>query len=166
MSIVPNPGHVELVRASDFVADQAYIDNALNNMDPQVSPLTNGGAHPCLLYHYNLNTDGYARIRYSIPGDYRKWDDNTDIYWNYTRGGHPARRRKLRDYRVYLHRYLFWRNYGHAPVPPNEISHLCHNRTCGEPSHLVEETHVQNLSRIGCTGHCGTTIHAHAPCLF
>lgn len=34
-----------------------------------------------------------------------------------------------------------------------EISHLCANERCCRPSHLIAETHLQNMQRINCLGY-------------
>lgn len=47
-----------------------------------------------------------------------------------------------------------------------EVSHLCHNRLCVNPDHLVAEVHCINMSRIHChyTGAC--SLEHCPPCIF
>lgn len=35
-----------------------------------------------------------------------------------------------------------------------ELSHLCHNKWCVNPSHVVRETHTANCARTQCKRHC------------
>jgi hypothetical protein len=49
-------------------------------------------------------------------------------------------------------------NYGaiatafYGQQPGKDVSHMCGNPLCVRPSHLVWESHSQNMSRIGCPG--------------
>lgn len=145
MTRIPNPGQIEVQRDSDFATDQFYIDAMLNNYVSVLQP--NG----CIDYNYNLNSDGYARIRYSIPGDFRRWSDGSFVYFQ---SGTRAPYRKRRDYRIYLHRYLFWRDLMQRQdyLLPHQftISHLCSNKICGNHHHYYPEHILVNLSRIEC----------------
>jgi hypothetical protein len=56
-----------------------------------------------------------------------------------------------------VHVLAYW--VAHRELPINnqiDISHLCHNRKCFNPQHLVRETHAKNWDRIHCHGgaHC------------
>jgi len=60
-------------------------------------------------------------------------------------------RASLKGNKILLHVFtkLFWEK------PKNieyEVSHLCQNHICIRPSHLHWESHLENMSRIGCIG--------------
>lgn len=155
------PTHKENSPPADFAAHQYFIDAALANLQVTEQPTRVVSPHPCKLYNSHLNSDGYARIRYSVPGNYRVWDDGEYMLFNHS--GRESKRKKLVDYRVYVHKYVYWRHHGATPVRPMEISHLCNNRNCGQIHHMVSEQHVYNLSRIGCLQR-GVCTHV-PPCL-
>ena len=46
-----------------------------------------------------------------------------------------------------------------------DVSHLCHNKKCIKPSHLVLESHLTNLSRCHCVSTQSCTGH-EPPCFF
>jgi len=53
--------------------------------------------------------------------------------------------------KVLVHRVVY--EYINGKLDINkEISHLCGNHLCVKESHLIQETHSNNMSRIGCPG--------------
>ena len=54
--------------------------------------------------------------------------------------------------RVLVHQLSVLASTGERPSPGQDISHLCHNSKCCNPTHLVIENHEVNMSRIGCLG--------------
>lgn len=146
---VVHPSARRTKQKSNFVAHQAYIEAALKKMK-----WTRMGT--CKLYSCNFNRDNYPRIRYSVPGDYTLDTDGNVKIFKYKRAGKEATRKRLKDYRPYLHCYLYWkkdllykRNMRRRREK-KEISHRCGKRNCGEVEHLCLEDHLSNLSRIGC----------------
>ncbi len=138
MTINLRVGHFELLRSSDFDSDIYFIETKLATYDFTINH------KGCWLYNQNLNRDGYPRIRYSIPDDYRVWDDGHDIQFTARHRVNPVR--KLRDYRIYLHRYLYWKDKPGLLVN-QEISHLCGESRYGNSDHLFGEYHLANLAR-------------------
>lgn len=45
--------------------------------------------------------------------------------------------------------------------PDGHVSHLCDNRKCFNPSHLVDEPPAQNNGRKGCPGPIFCSVHGH-----
>lgn len=55
------------------------------------------------------------------------------------------------SYTVGLHRLAFWVDKDFAPLNwENDVSHLCHLRSCADPKHLNLESHKINLNRNQC----------------
>ena len=52
----------------------------------------------------------------------------------------------------YVHRIAYMASHGVTFLRENkfDVSHLCHNKLCVEPSHLTYEPHSQNQERIHC----------------
>lgn len=46
-----------------------------------------------------------------------------------------------------------------------DVSHICHNKLCINPDHLVLETHLANMSRIHCH-YSGVCSLEHSPACF
>lgn len=159
--MINRQGHKEESPPADFSDHQLFIDEALGNLQVTSQQTRVQSDYSCELFNSNLNNDGYARIRYSVPGNYRVWDDGEEI--RFRQSGRKNSRRKLVDYRVYVHKYIYWLHHGETPVSPMEISHVCNNKNCGQIHHLVSEDHVYNLSRIGCLQR-GACTHV-PPCL-
>lgn len=127
----------------DFAAHQEYIESALEKQTPVHK-------ESCIIYSCNPNSDGYPRIRFSIPGVYRTWEDGTRMVWTYKQGQAIKERIKLVDFRIYIHKYMYWKTNGNYRQEGLEISHRCHNRGCSVASHMCLEQHIDNLSRIKC----------------
>lgn len=142
--LIKRKRHVELTVKADFDKHYRHIEAALEKMSFRIE-------YSCKLYNQSANSDGYPRIRYSIPGLYRCWDDGKLMKWQYRRKGRMYTRKKLRDFRIYLHSYLYWRAHGNYKTKDKEISHLCGKRNCGNVRHYTLESHTKNLSRIDCT---------------
>lgn len=159
--MIRRPGHQEESPPADFSDHQHEIDEALGNLQVIQQPTRVASQYPCELFNSHLNRDGYARIRYSVPGNYRVWDDGEHIFFH--QSGRRTPRIKLVDYRVYVHKYIYWLHHGETPERPMEISHICNNRNCGQIHHMVSEDHAFNLSRILCLQR-GVCTHV-PPCL-
>lgn len=48
-----------------------------------------------------------------------------------------------------VHRYVVERKLGRRLNDGEDASHLCHNRRCFNPDHLIAESHAENMARIG-----------------
>lgn len=54
--------------------------------------------------------------------------------------------------RVLVHQLSCLAHTGQTPGPTQDVSHLCHNRKCFNPDHLVIEEHSENMSEQHCPG--------------
>ena len=52
----------------------------------------------------------------------------------------------------YTHRVAYYANCGADPPTGTQVSHLCNNRQCCRPDHILVETAAQNLNRVRCFG--------------
>lgn len=144
---------------SNFNVHQMYIETILKKR--QWTKAENG----CKLYSCDLNVDGYPRIRYSVPGDYILDEDGNIKMFKYKN----KVRKKLVDYRPFLHVYLYWKKdclykrKMRRTGEKKEISHLCGKRNCGAMKHLHLEDHLSNLSRIKCPK--GRRCNHNPPCI-
>lgn len=57
---------------------------------------------------------------------------------------------RYRGKKYYCHVLTAMRHYGRPPKQGEEVSHLCHNRKCVKPQHLVMESGLVNKSRLCC----------------
>lgn len=94
----------------------------------------------CLEAAVSFNTDGYSQI----------WAKKTS---NLSMVGRKSQTAFL------LHIVAFVASTGRAPV--NHCSHLCDNRRCFNPVHLVDETAADNNARKGCWGDIVCPDHGH-----
>lgn len=74
--------------------------------------------------------------------------------------------------KVTVHRWIWQYHNNFQEVPVGyDISHLCGNKECIRPSHLIRESRAENINRIGCPGYCWFTLQKklirickHRPC--
>lgn len=104
----------------------------------------------CILFQGSRNRDGYGLVKVSPTGLSGKSTQKS----------------------VLTHR-LAYRAAHDPPVEANmHISHLCHQRACINPQHLLAERRESNIARIGCPGSitcpCGTVAYVcpHQPQCF
>jgi len=57
-----------------------------------------------------------------------------------------------RNFRVLVHHLSMAANKGEFPTENEDVSHLCHNKLCCNPDHLVIESHKLNWMRMFCPG--------------
>ena len=118
------------------IMDQFYADLHAKLMERSIDT---GNRHGCRLWTGALTSGGYGRmaVRWS-PGvrtDERVHKVDCMIKYRCTRDTFPGY--DLQGKRV-------------------EVSHLCHQKLCVNPAHLVVERHEVNQARIHCVaqGHC------------
>ena len=157
MAKIYRPYHVEINRSSDFYEDIYEIVARYQAIQYQANNIG------CLLTTVNVNIDGYPRIRYSKLGDYRVWDDGQHVMFKVR--GRPDRT-KLRDYRIYLHKFVYWYWVDESARDAHQdISHLCGNRNCARPEHLTRESHNVNMTRVTCHTYRQNQCPHNPPCI-
>jgi hypothetical protein len=114
-------------------------------------------ARGCLLWTGGTDRDGYGRAR---------------VTWPVPVGGGDVPRSKVER----VPRVIYRLKTGGVDIPRQqaydgvtvavEVSHLCHNRLCVTPEHLVLEPHLINAERQHCVQQGRCTHHGvHPDCL-
>lgn len=57
------------------------------------------------------------------------------------------------------HRYAFYREHGYLPGKNRHVMHLCDNRKCVNPAHLVDGTHQENMADMVAKGRANKPTH-------
>ena len=152
--LIPRAGCTELVQRADYENHSDSLVRRWEEMLEEVETNQDG----CWICEENLNSQGYPRIRYSVPGVYRCWSDGACMIWENIETGKT--RRKLVDFRTTAHSYVYWCEKGtSAQGNGMDISHLCANKKCVNIEHLCLEPHAYNLGRIGCRTRNGPCSH-------
>lgn len=105
----------------------------------------------CCLWTGSVDKDGYGRVRVKWPGGVSKIHRVARVVFRLKLGGREVPQSRVSDGRVV----------------PLDVSHLCHQRLCMTPEHLVLEPKAVNSERTHCVrqGHCSH--HGeHPDCLF
>lgn len=69
------------------------------------------------------------------------------LIWTGHQNGYGYAQFHVGDRYIAVHRYAYERHVGSIPEGL-QIDHICHNRTCVEPSHLRAVTNKQNLENV------------------
>ena len=72
------------------------------------------------------------------------------IWQGSTQNGYPSVSRGHAKSKVKIHMLALYMATGQLPEPREVSSHLCHNKLCINPDHLVIESIVANSRRNGC----------------
>jgi len=153
--VIVKPNCTRVYPPSVYVGPHAYyLEKKWDKMLDEVETNTDG----CWICTADMNSGGYPRIRYTVPGCYYTWSDGTNVLWLNTETG--MIRAHLVDFRTTAHSYVYWCHHGTFRTEENmDISHLCSNAQCVNIEHLHLEPHVYNLSRIGCRERNGPCSH-------
>lgn len=77
-------------------------------------------------------------------------EENGCRIWQASRDRQGYGRFKLNSLAREAHRVSFFLHHGRWPN--GETRHICDNRACCEPSHLIDGTHKQNMEDAACRG--------------
>lgn len=86
----------------------------------------------CWLYTGSVNTDGYGQV----------WTKPNSMF------NHKGRRAQ----KAFLLHILAFISAGNCYDSTLQVSHLCNNRSCFNPAHLIQESAAVNNSRKNCEG--------------
>ena len=101
--------------------------------------------HGCILWFGSVDRWGYGR-------QWVTWPDGTH-----------------REERAHIMAYLVKMKLVEIPLHDDvgtqlDVSHLCHNKSCINPDHLVMEAHEVNMQRVHCVSQ-GLCTKNHTACL-
>lgn len=152
--VVVKEGLERVYPKCNYVKHAWFLQRGLEKIFEEVEEDDDG----CLISDSKVNSQGYPRIGFSVPGEYYCWSDGSKVIWENDVGKAVT---KLVNFRTTAHCYVYWCHRGNFRNPDNpmDISHLCSNKLCLNINHLWLEDHVYNLSRVGCRKRDGPCSH-------